>query len=80
MFFDRLGHARKEWSGVANARRATKANQVEAEGFQVAHQVGALEVVDHDSRTGSERRLHPWLGRKTSLMGLFCHESSSDEH
>ena len=56
---------RVERAGVADARRAAVADEVEAELVEVRREAGLLEVIRHHARSGSERSLHG------ATMGFF---------
>jgi len=64
--------------GIADAGRATKADQVEAERIKRFLQSRFFIIFGHHLRAGSERRLHPWLDREALLHRFFGHQAGGD--
>src|SRR5262249_28739564 len=54
---DQLFKVRIEWTRIADAGRATIADQVEPKLIQIRLQTGFLEILSHHSRTRSQRGL-----------------------
>ena len=67
-------------AGVADARRAAVADEVEAERLERLDQAGLLVVLHHDLRAGRERRLDPRLGRQAALDGVAREQPGADHH
>ena len=77
---DGVADAFEQRAGVADARRAAVADEVEAERLQWLHEAGPLEVVDHDARPRRERGLDPGLRAQAPLDRLLGHQPGGDEH
>ena len=77
---DRLGDLGRERTGVADARGAAVADDVETELVQRLHQLRALVVVGDDQRTGRERGLHPRRHRQAARDRVPGEQSGRDHH
>ena len=71
---------RVERAGVADARRAAVADEVEAELVEIGREAGLLEVIRDDARTGRERRLHGRVHLQTFFHGLLREQTGGDHH
>src|ERR1035438_6295836 len=80
VFVDGFGDAGEQRSGVADARRAPVSGEIEAQGVEGLHEVGALEVIHHDATARGERCLHPRLRAQPELDGSLGDESGRDQH
>ncbi len=80
MLADGLVHRHRQRTGVADARRAAVANQIEAEFVEIGLQTGFVEVIAHHSRTGSERGLHQRIDAQAALDGLFGQQPRRQHH
>ena len=67
-------------AGVADARRAAVADQVEPELVEVFLQAGLGEIIGDDFRAGRQRRLHPRPRVQAALDRVACQQSGADEH
>lgn len=67
-------------AGVAYARRAAVAGEVEAERIEVLLQSGGFEVVGHHARARRERRLYIGGRAQAELVRLFRQQPRRDEN
>ena len=70
----------RQRAGVADARRAAVADEVEAELVEIPVEPGALVVLGDDLRARRERRLHPRLARQAALDRLLREQAGADHH
>ena len=66
--------------GVPDAGRTAITDQVEAKGFEVAHEVGSFEIVGHHLGTGGQRGLDPRLACEPAFPRLTSDEPCADHH
>src|SRR5260370_33443619 len=64
---DRPGDRFGDRTAIADTSRASVADQVEPQLFEIRREPGALAIVRHDSRTAREARFSPTLGRQTAV-------------
>src|SRR5687768_5641388 len=69
---------RCERTGITDADRAAKADQVETESLEIRRESGSLEIARYDTRARCERRLHVRLDREAALDRLFREKTSGD--
>ena len=65
---------------VADACRASEADQLEAQRVERFLQSGSLEVVDGDPRSRGKGRLHPWFRTQTAFDRLLREQPGGDHH
>ena len=66
-------------AGIADARRATVADEVEAELVEIRLQAGLVQIIGDDARTGRERRLDGGVHAEAAFDGLL-REQTGGEH
>ena len=71
-------HIIRQRAAVADARRASVADEVEAEGIEVGIETGLREIVRHDFRSRRQARLDPRFAGEALLHGLLRHEAGAD--
>ncbi len=79
MLLDRLGDGRRQWAGVADARGASVAHQIEAEGVERLLHASLGIVVGDDLGSRRQARFHPWPGAQPLLDGLL-RQNAGAEH
>ena len=79
VFVDRLLDLRMERAGVADAGRATVADEIESELIEIRLQSGLGEVIGDDARSRRERSLHRRIDRQSAL-DRFLREQTGGEH
>ena len=77
---DRLRDLFRQRTRVADARRATVADEVEAEFVERRLQSGLGEILGDDFRARRERRLHPRLHRQAERERFLRNESRREHH
>ena len=77
---DRGADLGDERTGVADARRAAVAHEVEAELLQVGRQAGLRVVVGDDLGARREGGLDPGLARQALLDGILGEQGGTDHH
>ena len=75
---DGVGDLLRQRAGVADARRAAVADEVEAELLEVRRQARALEVLGDDLRARGERGLHPRLDLEPALDGVLGQQAGAE--
>ena len=73
-------HLLRQRPRVPDARRAPEPHEREAELVEVRREPGRVEVLGHDARTRSERRLDPRLGVQARLDGLLREQAGREHH
>ena len=76
---DRRGDLVRQRAGVADARRAAVADEVEAERLEVLGEAGALVVLGDDLRARRQRRLDPRRARQ-ALGDRVARQQAGGEH
>ncbi len=71
---------RLERARVPDARCAAIPDRLEPELVQICLEPRPCQVVGHDARTRTERRLDRWTHRQATLDGLLCEEARSKHH
>ena len=74
----RLDLGTRERAGVADARGAAVADEVEAQLLERFHQAGRVEVIGHHTRTRGEARLDIWMDGETTLHRVSRQQSRGD--
>ena len=80
LVFDGRRHVIGQGTAVADAGRASVADEVESERVEVRRQARPIEVAGHDLRARREARLHPGLPRQALLHGLLREQARADHH
>ena len=70
---------RMQRTGIADARRAAVADEVETEFVEERLQTGLVQIIGDDARAGRERRLDGGIDRESALDGLF-REQTGGQH
>ena len=70
----------RQRSGVSDARGTAVADEVEAEGLEIAHEISSLEVIRHDLGTGRQGGLHPWFSSESTFSCLASDQPRPDHH
>src|SRR3546814_9856828 len=79
VFVDGRGDFRNQRSGVANARGAAVADQIEAQPDEVRGEPGTRVVVGDDARARCQRGLDPGLVHKDLFDRAFGKQASTDQ-
>ena len=77
---NRLRYNRRQGAAVADARRATVADEMEAQLLERAHEVGAHQIIGYRFRTGRQAGFDPGLALQTALDGFLGDQPGSDQH
>src|SRR5439155_25066791 len=65
---------------VADASRATVADEIESELIEICLESGLFQVIGNHARPGCERRFHARIDAQTALDRLFRQQSSRNHH
>src|SRR5215204_2697167 len=65
---------------VADASRATIADEIESELVEICLESGLFQVIGNNARPGCERRFHARIDTQTALDCFFRQQSSRDHH
>src|SRR6516164_11523492 len=67
-------------SRVADARRATVADQIKSELVEICLESGFFQVIGNHARPRCERCFHPGIDTQTALDCFFRQQSSRNHH
>ncbi len=67
-----------ERTGVADASGAAVADRLEPKLIELVLQAGFVQVIRHDTRSGSERSFHRWLHGQTKSVGFFRQQARGE--
>src|SRR4030095_7460670 len=76
VFVDRLLDVWMQRPRVADASRATVADEIESELVQICLESGLFQVIGNNARPGCERRFHARIDTQTTLDCFFRQQSS----
>src|SRR6188474_3908329 len=76
----RLGDLGTQRPGIADARGAAIAHDVEADPFEIGEQPGLAQIVGHDARAGRETGLYPGARREAERARLARQQPGADEY
>jgi hypothetical protein len=80
VFVDRLLDVWMQRPRVADASRATVADEIESELVEICLESGLFQVIGNNARPGSERRFHARIDTQTALDCFFRQQSSRNHH
>src|SRR5438876_7978455 len=80
VFVDRLLDVWMQRPRVADASRATVADEIESELVEICLESGLLQIIGNDARSGSERRFYRGIDTQTALDCFFRQQSSRNHH
>ena len=76
---DCLGNRLQERAAVADAGRAAEADEIEVQGFEIAHKTRALQIVDDGAGARRQARLHVRCDAEAARDGI-AREKPRAEH
>ena len=80
VFNDGLLDRRRERTGIADARRATVTDEIEAELVEIRLQTGLVQIIADDARAGRERSLDDRVHRQTAFDRLPGEQPGGQHH
>src|SRR5262249_37168012 len=75
VFVNRLLDVWMQWPRVANASRATVADQIESKSIEIFLESRLFQVIGNNARSGCQRRFHARIDTQTAFDCFFRQQS-----